>query len=190
MIELVLDLFDQPEQWKELSSAVKRRKLFPFFDMAYQGFATGDIDRDALAVRQFLNDGHCIALAQSFAKNMGLYGWYFDDSKSGIKTVNYFTICASTSNYLTICQSNSWSWMHDVLGLCVCLSICAYVCAWLEAFSTGMQSTSSSLCSLYFCEARFFLVLQWFVNILTEFSWKFDTVHWTCTPSLFDFCTS
>lgn len=78
--EVMVDLFDQPEQWKELSSAVKQRKLFPFFDMAYQGFASGDIDRDALAVRQFLNDGHCIALAQSFAKNMGLYGWYLDDS--------------------------------------------------------------------------------------------------------------
>jgi aspartate aminotransferase len=34
----------------------------------------GDIDRDANAVRLFLNDGHQIALAQSFAKNMGLYG--------------------------------------------------------------------------------------------------------------------
>jgi len=66
----------QPEQWKELSSAVKQRKLFPYFDMAYQGFASGDIDRDAFAVRQFLSDGHCIALAQSFAKNMGLYGRY------------------------------------------------------------------------------------------------------------------
>lgn len=54
---------------------MKQRKLFPFFDMAYQGFASGDIDRDAVAVRQFLSDGHCIALAQSFAKNMGLYGW-------------------------------------------------------------------------------------------------------------------
>lgn len=42
--------------------------------MAYQGFASGDVDRDALAVRQFINDGHQIALAQSYAKNMGLYG--------------------------------------------------------------------------------------------------------------------
>jgi aspartate aminotransferase len=63
-----------PEQWKELSSVMKKRKLFPFFDMAYQGFASGSIDKDAFAVRQFLADGHCIALAQSFAKNMGLYG--------------------------------------------------------------------------------------------------------------------
>ncbi len=46
----------------------------PFFDMAYQGFASGCPDKDALAVRKFLDDGHNILLAQSFAKNMGLYG--------------------------------------------------------------------------------------------------------------------
>lgn len=39
-----------PEQWKELSNLIKKRNLFPFFDMAYQGFASGDIDRDAQAV--------------------------------------------------------------------------------------------------------------------------------------------
>ena len=64
----------QPEQWMELSSVIKKRKLFPFFDMAYQGFASGDIDKDAFALRQFIKDGHQVALAQSFAKNMGLYG--------------------------------------------------------------------------------------------------------------------
>lgn len=63
-----------PEQWAELSAVVKKRNLFPFFDMAYQGFASGDIDKDAHAVRLFLKEGHKIALAQSFAKNMGLYG--------------------------------------------------------------------------------------------------------------------
>ncbi|XP_050430636.1 aspartate aminotransferase, mitochondrial [Adelges cooleyi] len=64
----------KPEQWKELSDLLKKKKLFPFFDMAYQGFASGNVDRDAVAVRTFLSDGHQIALAQSFAKNMGLYG--------------------------------------------------------------------------------------------------------------------
>lgn len=62
------------EQWKELSALFKSKNLFPFFDMAYQGFASGNVDRDANAVRLFLADGHQIALAQSFAKNMGLYG--------------------------------------------------------------------------------------------------------------------
>jgi aspartate aminotransferase len=42
--------------------------------MAYQGFASGSTSRDAFAVRHFVNEGHQIALSQSFAKNMGLYG--------------------------------------------------------------------------------------------------------------------
>ncbi|OCB90373.1 glutamic oxaloacetic transaminase AAT1 [Sanghuangporus baumii] len=63
-----------PEQWKEISDIVKDKKLFPFFDMAYQGFASGSTGRDAFAVRHFVSQGHQIALAQSFAKNMGLYG--------------------------------------------------------------------------------------------------------------------
>uniref|UniRef100_A0A8R1DJ33 Aspartate aminotransferase n=1 Tax=Caenorhabditis japonica TaxID=281687 RepID=A0A8R1DJ33_CAEJA len=62
------------EQWKEICSIIKQRKLFPFFDMAYQGFATGDIDEDAFAVRYFVEQGHNVLVAQSFAKNMGLYG--------------------------------------------------------------------------------------------------------------------
>lgn len=64
----------KPEQWAEMSKVIKEKQLFPFFDMAYQGFASGDIDKDAGAVRMFLKDGHKIALSQSYAKNMGLYG--------------------------------------------------------------------------------------------------------------------
>lgn len=64
----------KPEQWKEISALFKSKNFFPFFDMAYQGFASGDVDRDASAVRLFIAEGHQIALAQSFAKNMGLYG--------------------------------------------------------------------------------------------------------------------
>lgn len=64
----------KPEQWKELSQLIKSKNLYAFFDMAYQGFASGDVDADAFAVRQFLQDGHLICLAQSYAKNMGLYG--------------------------------------------------------------------------------------------------------------------
>ncbi|KAG5342417.1 hypothetical protein C0989_002252 [Termitomyces sp. Mn162] len=63
-----------PAQWAEISDIAKERKLFPFFDMAYQGFASGDTARDAFAVRHFVSQGHQIALSQSFAKNMGLYG--------------------------------------------------------------------------------------------------------------------
>uniref|UniRef100_A0A1A9ZTS2 Aspartate aminotransferase n=1 Tax=Glossina pallidipes TaxID=7398 RepID=A0A1A9ZTS2_GLOPL len=61
-------------QWCELADLVKYKCLFPFFDMAYQGFATGDVDRDAQAVRIFESKGINFCLAQSYAKNMGLYG--------------------------------------------------------------------------------------------------------------------
>lgn len=61
----------KPEQWAELSQLIKKRNLYPFFDMAYQGFASGNIDKDAFAVRLFAKDGHNLALSQSYAKNMG-----------------------------------------------------------------------------------------------------------------------
>ena len=32
----------KPEQWAEISKVVKQKNLFPFFDMAYQGFASGN----------------------------------------------------------------------------------------------------------------------------------------------------
>eukprot|EP00116_Pleurobrachia_bachei_P004853 sb/3465115/ len=63
-----------PEQWNEISQVVKSRNLLVFIDMAYQGFASGDLEKDAYAVRKFTEDGHRILLAQSFAKNMGVYG--------------------------------------------------------------------------------------------------------------------
>ncbi|XP_008581923.1 PREDICTED: aspartate aminotransferase, mitochondrial [Galeopterus variegatus] len=64
----------RPEQWKEIATVVKKKNLFAFFDMAYQGFASGDGDKDAWAVRHFIEQGINICLCQSYAKNMGLYG--------------------------------------------------------------------------------------------------------------------
>ncbi|KAI8091967.1 aspartate aminotransferase [Thamnidium elegans] len=62
------------EQWDQISKVIKERGHFSFFDMAYQGFASGDCTRDAYALRKFVDEGHHVVLAQSFAKNMGLYG--------------------------------------------------------------------------------------------------------------------
>ena len=58
------------EQWKAISEAVKEGGHYPFFDMAYQGFASGDTNKDAFPVRMFIEEGHTLCLAQSFAKNM------------------------------------------------------------------------------------------------------------------------
>ncbi|RSH87102.1 aspartate transaminase aat1 [Saitozyma podzolica] len=62
------------EQWKEINEVIKSKKHLALFDMAYQGFASGDLIGDAFAPRYFVEQGHQIILCQSFAKNLGLYG--------------------------------------------------------------------------------------------------------------------
>ncbi|KAL4951896.1 pyridoxal phosphate-dependent transferase [Aspergillus filifer] len=73
------------EQWRTLAELIKHKKLFALFDSAYQGFASGNVDADAWAVRHFRdvlcgaqdesqNIGVGMGICQSFAKNFGLYG--------------------------------------------------------------------------------------------------------------------
>jgi len=62
------------EQWKGIADVMIEKKHYAFFDCAYQGFATGDLDQDAWAVRYFVERGVQLLICQSFAKNAGLYG--------------------------------------------------------------------------------------------------------------------
>ncbi|KAI1815333.1 PLP-dependent transferase [Poronia punctata] len=62
------------EQWKEIANIMREKKHFPFFDCAYQGFASGDLMKDNAAVRLFVEQGFELVIAQSFAKNFGIYG--------------------------------------------------------------------------------------------------------------------
>ena len=62
------------EQWRAISKKIGAKSHHVFFDSAYQGFASGDAEADASALRLFVEEGHNVALAQSFAKNFGLYG--------------------------------------------------------------------------------------------------------------------
>lgn len=56
-------------QWKELKDLMVAKKHVAFFDMAYQGFTTGDIERDAYSLRLFTEKGDVpTMLTQSFAK--------------------------------------------------------------------------------------------------------------------------
>jgi aspartate/tyrosine/aromatic aminotransferase len=62
-----------PEQWQELSNLIKKQRVIPLFDIAYQGFGD-NIDQDAAPIRSFAEQGHEMLIAYSFAKNFGLYG--------------------------------------------------------------------------------------------------------------------
>jgi len=61
------------EQWRELSDLIKKKKIFPLFDCAYQGFGA-NLEEDVQSIRTFALDGHEMMIAYSFAKNFGLYG--------------------------------------------------------------------------------------------------------------------
>lgn len=74
-------------QWDEISALMLEKQHIVFFDCAYQGFASGDAEADAYAIRKFVADGHYIMLSQSFAKNFGLYG----------ERVGLFSIVTSSS---------------------------------------------------------------------------------------------
>ncbi|GMH43336.1 hypothetical protein BSKO_11258 [Bryopsis sp. KO-2023] len=62
------------EQWEEICEVCRSKGHLPFFDVAYQGFATGSLEEDAYAPRLFVEKGLEIFVAQSYSKNLGLYG--------------------------------------------------------------------------------------------------------------------
>jgi aspartate aminotransferase len=62
------------DQWRAISQKILEKKHHVLMDCAYQGFASGDAEKDAVAIRLFVDEGHSLLLAQSFAKNFGLYG--------------------------------------------------------------------------------------------------------------------
>jgi len=63
-----------PAQWDEIANVMQEKKLMPLMDSAYQGYASGSLDKDAYAVRLFMERGFEFFMCQSFAKNLGLYG--------------------------------------------------------------------------------------------------------------------
>ncbi|UKE69552.1 aspartate/tyrosine/aromatic aminotransferase [Xanthomonas cerealis pv. cerealis] len=62
------------EQWRTIAALLKERNLFPFVDIAYQGFDKG-IDEDAYAVRLLAEAGvDNYVVASSYSKSFSLYG--------------------------------------------------------------------------------------------------------------------
>uniref|UniRef100_A0A0C4BKX5 Aminotransferase class I/classII large domain-containing protein n=1 Tax=Fusarium oxysporum (strain Fo5176) TaxID=660025 RepID=A0A0C4BKX5_FUSOF len=67
------------DQWKTLAKVMKERRLFPLFDMAYQGLGNG-LDEDMFGLRHFAREGFELLACQTFSKNFGLYGERFSSS--------------------------------------------------------------------------------------------------------------
>ncbi len=62
------------EQWKQVATLLKERGLFPFLDMAYQGFDKG-LREDAAAIGILMDAGiDAFIVTSSYAKSFSLYG--------------------------------------------------------------------------------------------------------------------
>jgi aspartate aminotransferase len=62
-----------PEQWRELASIFSQRNHLAFFDAAYPGFASGDIDTDLASVRLFAEQEIPLVFVSTYGKSFGLY---------------------------------------------------------------------------------------------------------------------
>ena len=61
-------------QWRQVAQLLKEKQLFPFIDMAYQGFDKG-IEQDGAAVRIIAEAGiDSFIVANSYSKSFSLYG--------------------------------------------------------------------------------------------------------------------
>ena len=63
-----------PAQWRDMARVLLQKQHIAFLDSAYQGFASGNSEADAWALRFLVSQDIPLLLAQSFAKNFGLYG--------------------------------------------------------------------------------------------------------------------
>lgn len=61
------------EQWAQILDILQKKDIFPLFDIAYQGFASGSVDEDAWSIREAYRRGLEFVACQSYSKNMGLY---------------------------------------------------------------------------------------------------------------------
>ncbi|MBE0148763.1 aromatic amino acid transaminase [Serratia sp. PL7] len=62
-----------PAQWQAVIEVVQRRRLLPFFDIAYQGFGDG-LEEDCFALLAMLKTDVDFLVSNSFSKNVALYG--------------------------------------------------------------------------------------------------------------------
>jgi len=107
------------EQWSAIADAVEANELVPFFDVAYQGFASGSLEEDAYAPRLFESRGIEFFCAQSYSKNLGLYAERIgainavvNDKETAEKTLSQVRVYLSLFAY---CMGN-WT---DVVFFCV-----------------------------------------------------------------------
>ena len=92
-----------PEQWDQVVAVLAERELFPFVDMAYQGFAEGLV-QDGAVVGKLVDAGVAFMVGTSYSKTFGLYGQRIGslsvvcaDSDEAARVLSQLKICIRTN---------------------------------------------------------------------------------------------
>lgn len=105
-----------------------------------QGFASGSLDKDAHAVRLFVADGGECFVAQSYAKNMGLYG-----ERVGALSVvsSSLRLCGSSSPVDRLTPGSMFAgilfWIYIYIFLCVCVCVLLVITNWKHVHRIGFS---------------------------------------------------
>jgi len=82
---------------------MERRTLVPFFDSAYQGYASGDLDADVFPVRLFLEKGLNVGCQGIFSLSpLALLSCFRSLLRNRIRRISVFT-----ANVLVLCISSA-----------------------------------------------------------------------------------
>ncbi|KAI5214515.1 Aspartate Aminotransferase, Cytoplasmic 2-Like [Manis pentadactyla] len=111
-----------PNQWAKFMASMKRKQIFPFFDIPCQGLTTGDLEEDTRFLQYFVSQGFEFFCSQSLSRNFGIY-----DEEVGILAV------VALNNQLLLCV------LSQLMNLAQAL--------WLNPPTMGARIITSILCN-------------------------------------------
>ena len=93
-------------QWGQICDVILQKGHYAFFDCAYQGFASGDLDNDAWAVREFVRRGVPLLVCQvrlacySVAHGLGLTTRVFNSLCGGgsVRALRRTRVCMASGS--------------------------------------------------------------------------------------------
>jgi len=108
-------------EWEEIFDMVNRKNHTIFFDFAYMGFASGNMDKDAEIVRKYALTGKQFFVSYSFSKCMGLYGERIgclhavcaNPSEAKALQTNFASVMRST---ISVAPQNGALIAHEILS--------------------------------------------------------------------------
>ncbi|XP_036911255.1 putative aspartate aminotransferase, cytoplasmic 2 [Sturnira hondurensis] len=109
-------------QWKKLMATMKKKQIFPFFDIPNQGLSTGNLEEDTRFLQYFVSGGLEFFCSQSLSRNFGVY-----DEGVGLLVV------VALNNELLLCV------LSQLVKVAMAL--------WLNPPTSGARIITSILCN-------------------------------------------